>query len=170
MDEVAALQRARLRLTVWEHDLSGTGNVWCGQVEVAIDQALPLDAVEMPLQPLLDEQGRVTKAAQGSISFALRAVGGVRVKSRGRLQSIMMLLSHAQNAYENEGVITSDVVDQEQMSAAIKAKARFLRLAVDRLNRSPLPRVHGRLLAYGTRPRVFSSLCRKFNKTCPSLQ
>lgn len=137
VNEVPPRQLARLRLTVWEHDLSGIGNAWCGQVEVALDRTLPLDAVEMPLQPLLDKQGRVTKTAAGSISFTLRAKGRRREKSRGRLQSIMALVSHAQNVYDNEGEFVSNTAGQEQMGAAMKARARFLRLAVDRLNRWP---------------------------------
>lgn len=69
------LSQLTLRLTVWDHDLDGIGNDWWGHVELSLsDMTLLQGSTQvMELQSRFGKTGQVTKAAEGSISFSLKA-------------------------------------------------------------------------------------------------
>lgn len=75
----------------------------CGKVSVDLNgRKLPL-VEDMPLQPLLDKEGRVRKIAEGSIAFSLRQ--GKRGSGLSSVQRLSALASAAQDAIETEGEV-----------------------------------------------------------------
>ena len=74
--------------------MDGIGNDWWGQVEVGLsDMTLLQGSTQvLALQPLFSKTGEVSKTAEGSISFSLKADGHNRSgKQRGTIGSKIMV-------------------------------------------------------------------------------
>ena len=135
--DMPPIERTKLELTVWDHDLGGLGNDFWGRVEFNLrDVELPLIEDDAFLLPLLNKKGELLKDADGTIAFAVHKQG--REKGQAKFSGALGWSSRAQELIESGGESLLD--DQEEMSAAMDRKALFMHEAIGRLNRLVLKR------------------------------
>lgn len=119
------LQRSRLRLEVVDWNPASTDS-FLGQVELDLWEAtLPHNGVDMPLQPQLDQKGKVKGAVpSGTISFS------VKQKKEHLAFKVMSRLSNMMSRAAEE-----EEDPHAALCATMKKKARFIVDAVHRLQR-----------------------------------
>lgn len=96
LDLPVPVQRTKLRLAVWTHDLGGIGNSRRGQVELPLTDPATTRGEEQEME-LLDKQDRVTKTAEGCIRFSVKAAAVRRAAVRSRLQNVVSFAARVQS-------------------------------------------------------------------------